>query len=314
VIERTVSTVIDPDLCIGCGECVRVCPSGTIEMREWKAEVTGERSLGCGHCAAVCPVEAVRVAAVDPDSLRFRTFSCRPEWQPHGAFDTAGLVGLMASRRSCRNYDETPVPRAVLEDLVKIGATAPSGTNSQRWSFTVLPSRAAVMALGDGVAGFFKRLNRLAENALLRGSLRLCGKKELSDYYRDYHQSVQEGLAEWEQHGRDRLFHGATAAILVGSRPGASCPAEDALLATQNILLAAHAMGLGSCLVGFAVSAMEKAPGIKTALGIPAAERIHAVIALGHPAETYLRLAGRKKAVLRFFEPPAGDASPKREG
>ena len=164
----------------------------------------------------------------------------------------------MASRRSCRCFEERPVDREVLEDLVRIGATAPSGTNSQPWTFTVLPERAAVMMLGDAVGAFFKRLNRMAANPLLRHGLRLIGRPELADYYRDYHQSVSEGLAEWEERGRDRLFHGAPAAILVGSRPGASCPAEDALLATQNILLGAHALGLGSCLIGFAVSAMQK--------------------------------------------------------
>ena len=308
MIERTVTTEIDREACIGCGECVRVCPSGTIELRDGKAAVTGDRSLGCGHCAAVCPSEAVRVAVLDAQSLQFRTFSCRPDWLAHGAFDTGELVRLMASRRSCRNYDERPVPRVLLEDLVKIAATAPSGTNCQPWTFTVLPTRAAVMALGDAVAGFFKRLNRLAANPLLRGGLRILGKRELSDYFRDYHRSVAEALADWEERGRDRLFHGATAAILVGSKPGASCPAEDALLAAQNILLAAHAMGLGTCLVGFAVSALERAPGIKAVLNIPGSEKIHAVIALGHPAETYLRLAGRKKATLRFSEPSEGSA------
>ena len=49
---------------------------------------------------------------------------------------------------------------------------------------------------------------------------------------------------------KDQLFHGSTAAILTGSNPGVSCPAEDAPLATQNILLAAHSIGLGSCLIG----------------------------------------------------------------
>ena len=39
----------------------------------------------------------------------------------------------------------------------------------------------------------------------------------------------------------------------VATAPGASSPKEDALLASQNILLAAHAMGLGTCLIGFAV-------------------------------------------------------------
>jgi nitroreductase len=77
---------------------------------------------------------------------------------------------------------------------------------------------------------------------------------------------------------------------------------EDALLATQNILLAAHAMGLGTCLIGFAVAAMERDPAIARFLGIPANEDVHAVIALGHPDETYLRIAGRKPFEMRVFQ------------
>jgi nitroreductase/Pyruvate/2-oxoacid:ferredoxin oxidoreductase delta subunit len=302
MIARAVTTVIDRDKCIGCGECVQVCPSQTLEMQDGKAVVTGARSLACGHCVAVCPVDAVTVGALDADSLRFNTFELQAAWLPYGQGHTAQVVRLMASRRSCRNFTGEPVPRPVLEDLIKIGTTAPSGTNSQGWTFTTLPSRAAVMKLGKAVGAFFKRINRMAENPLLRHGLRLIGRPELAGYYRDYHQSVAEGLADWEERGRDRLLHGAPAVIIVGSIPGGSCPAEDALLATQNILLAAHAMGLGTCLIGFAVSAMQKDGRIKDLLKIPREENVYAVIALGHPAVTYQRLTGRKKAVSRFVE------------
>jgi nitroreductase len=99
------------------------------------------------------------------------------------------------------------------------------------------------------------------------------------------------------------LFHGAPAAIVVGSVPGGSCPAEDALLATQNILLGAHALGLGTCLIGFAVSAMARDARIKDLLGIPRRESVHAVVAVGHPAVAYQRLTGRKRAAARFAGP-----------
>ena len=303
MVDRAVATLIDRERCIGCGECVRLCPSQTLGMKDGKAAVTGARSLGCGHCVAVCPVEAVRVEGLDPHSYRFHTFDCRTDWLPYGAFDAGELVRLMASRRSCRSFDPRNVERTLLEDLVRIGATAPSGTNSQNRVFTVLPERAAVMALGNAVGAFFKRLNRMAGNPLLRRGLRLIGRPELADYYRDYHQSVAEGLADWEERGRDRLFHGAPAAIVVGSAPGASCPAEDTLLAVQNILLGAHALGLGTCLIGFTASAMQKDGRIKDLLKIPREEAVHAVIAVGHPAVTWQRLPGRRKAVSRFVEP-----------
>jgi len=199
----------------------------------------------------------------------------------------------MLSRRSCRSYKNRSVDPQLLEDLVRIGTTAPSGTNSQAWTFTILPQRPAVETFGNLVGAYFAKLNRQAANPLLRNLLSMLGKPALANYYRRYHKTIAQGL--------DRLFHGAPAAIIVGSRPGASCGKEDALLATQNILLAAHTMGLGSCLIGFAVAAMSKAPKIQRALGIPDEEAIHAVIALGYPAEVYQRLTGRKVITPRYF-------------
>jgi nitroreductase len=271
-------------------------------MRQGKAVVAGDRSLSCGHCAAVCPVDAVTVQSLDPSASRFATFEADPRWLPHGECDVPQLVRLMASRRSCRNFKDAPVARPLLEDLVRIGATAPSGTNCQYWTFTILPSRKAVTAFGDQIALFYRRVNGLAEKGWLRNGLRLIGKPELSNYYENYHRSISEALAERDAGGRDRLFHGATAAVIVGSRPGGSTPEEDGLLAAQNILLAAHGMGLGSCLVGFAVVPLRQGGRVKRFAGIPEDENVHAVIALGYPDERYLKAAGRKQPVQRYFE------------
>ncbi|MGO9137481.1 MAG: nitroreductase family protein [Syntrophales bacterium] len=301
-MDRTLTTVIDGEKCIGCGLCVKVCPRRIISMQDEKAVVTGDRSIQCGHCAMVCPVDAVTVEAVDKESSRFSTFAQENSWLPFGEFDTVELVRLMGSRRSCRNYLSGPVARAILDDLVKIGVTAPSGTNSQSWTFTVLPSRKAVVDLAGRIAVYFGKLNRVSENRYVRKFLKLIGRSELDEYYREYHDTVEAALTDWKTSGIDRLLHGATAAIIVGSRPGASCPAEDALLATQNILLAAHSMGLGSCLIGFAVQAVRRDIRIKRFLGIPDDEIVYSVIALGYPDERYRQVGVRKKYVQRYYE------------
>ena len=302
MIDRKVTTVIDPEKCIGCGLCVKVCPSETISMQDDKAWVTGDRSLQCGHCMAVCPVDAVRVDEIDAQSLSFNSFNLENSWLPCGESDTARLVQLMASRRSCRNYSEQTVDRSVLEDLVKIGTTAPSGTNSQNWTFTIFPDPTAVNEFGQRIGSFFKNLNRMAEKRWMRKALKLIGKPALDNYYREYYPSVKDGLREWEFSGRDRLFHGATAVIVVATKPGGSCPVEDALLATQNILLAAHSMGLGTCLIGFAVEAIQNDSAMQQFLTIPAEETVCSVIAIGYPEEKYEGLTGRKKVVMRYFE------------
>ena len=78
---------------------------------------------------------------------------------------------------------------------------------------------------------------------------------------------------------------------------------EDANLAAQNIMLGAHALGLGSCFIGFVTRAMKSDRRIKRALAIPAAQEIHAVIALGYPKLAYLRLTRRVAVTPHYIKP-----------
>ncbi len=293
-------TILVEERCTGCGLCVGVCIYRRIEIRGGKARFLDLPCLECDHCAAVCPSDAIVIPALERGAPSFSTVEVPTRWLAPGESDPGELIRLMASRRSCRSYTDRPVPREVLEDLVNAGMSAPSGTNGQGWAFVIYPDRASVRRLGEQVAGFYERLNRLARNPLARAAARLFMGDELGRYYRDYYPLVEEGLREFREAGVDRLFHGAPAAIVVGSVGETYSPEEDALLATQNILLAAHAMGLGTCLIGFAVEAMVRARKVKAAAGIPEDHRVHAVIALGQCRERYRRTTRRKEARITY--------------
>lgn len=53
---------IDSDKCVGCEECVDVCPVEVFEMKDGKSVVVnGEECLGCESCVEVCETDAVAV-------------------------------------------------------------------------------------------------------------------------------------------------------------------------------------------------------------------------------------------------------------
>ena len=62
---------------------------------------------------------------------------------------------------------------------------------------------------------------------------------------------------------------------------------EDGAIATQNMLLAAHALGLGTCWIGSYNSLYEKE--VKEILSIPENKRVLSIISIGFPAETPMK-------------------------
>jgi len=291
--------VIDTAACIGCEACVRVCPDRILTIDDsGLAGLSGETCMQCGHCYAVCPVDAIDVPFLETGCALSTTGSdskgkatpVRPE----------ALMELLSMRRSCRCFTGERVGRHILDDLVRAGVTAPSGTNCQPWQFAVLETRADVLELGAATAAYYHRLNRQAARPWLRFLLRMVGVLTLQHYYDNYFETVRQGLDDWEERNDDRLFHGATAAIVVTADARASCPREDALMASQNIVLMAETMGLGTCLIGFVVEAARRDQTIGATLGLEKHQRIYSVIAVGYPDVVYQRPAGRKPVAPQY--------------
>ena len=55
------SVTLDKDLCQGCINCIKRCPTEAIRVRDGKARILKERCIDCGECIRVCPHHAKKV-------------------------------------------------------------------------------------------------------------------------------------------------------------------------------------------------------------------------------------------------------------
>lgn len=96
-------------------------------------------------------------------------------------------------------------------------------------------------------------------------------------------ENVRKKIAEVTAYGK--FLADAPLGIAVVIDPKASThPIEDGAIATQNMLLAAHALGLGACWIGSYGSAYEDKA--KRILEVPEDKRLLSIISIGFPAES----------------------------
>lgn len=292
--------VIDEIKCTGCGKCVNICPKQVLYIENRKARLNENNDcMLCSHCYAVCKDDAIGFDH-ELEDIEFKTFKYREKLLGSTDISPEMFVNALRSRRSVRKYKNEAIDDDILRDLVEFAVTAPSGSNCQEWEFTVINGRDKVWELASSIKGFFKKINRLSAKWFIRYlSVPFMGKS-LINYYRDHYETVVLAIKESEN-GVDQLFHGAPCVIIVHSPMDGSTPVEDAAYASYNICLLAHYMNLGTCLIGFAVEALNRSPDIKAELDIYEKNRIHAVIALGRPAVKFNRQSLRKNYSIEFI-------------
>ncbi len=180
------------------------------------------------------------------------------------------LLAWMESRRSIRSFDDRPVPRPLLERILQAAGAAPSAHNTQPWRFVVVWPGKDRRRLADRMADEFRR------------DLRADGLAEAA-----VEQRVGRAV--------ERLVRAPAAVILCATTAGAdrypegrreqaerTMTLQSVSLAGGQLLLAAHAEGLGACWMCGPLFAPQA---VRETLRLPADWEPQALIALGWPAE-----------------------------
>lgn len=129
------------------------------------------------------------------------------------------FIKIIMNRRSRRNYTEEKVNDHDLKTIVEAGLSAPSAWNSQPWHFTVI------------------------ENVQLIDKLSELTKEILKN-------SMDDKAKELSEDKNFHVFYHAPVVIIISGDIAAPMYEEGCAAATENMLLAAEALDLGSGWIG----------------------------------------------------------------
>ncbi|MEZ5163175.1 MAG: nitroreductase family protein [Fimbriimonadaceae bacterium] len=76
-----------------------------------------------------------------PHQYRGEPYQHREVSQSDGAKQLKDDLEIARQRRSIRHFSDQTVPREMIEDIIRIAATAPSGANKQPWYFVAISSK-----------------------------------------------------------------------------------------------------------------------------------------------------------------------------
>ncbi|MCD4782557.1 MAG: nitroreductase family protein [Candidatus Eremiobacteraeota bacterium] len=129
------------------------------------------------------------------------------------------VLKTIKKRRSIRKYLPNQIRQEELNAIIEAGIYAPTAKRDEPWYFTVIQDRKIIDIINE--------------------------KTKLQMAKSDTDWIAEKGQCE-EYH----VFHHAPTVILVSGRESAFSPLIDCSAATQNMLLAAESLGIGSCWIG----------------------------------------------------------------
>lgn len=176
-------------------------------------------------------------------------------------------INSLMTRRSIRAFEKRQVPDDLLHQIVEAGRHAATGMGRQPWHFTVVQDA----ALLDWI---------VSENV----KLILASGNEAQ-------------IARAKDPNFHNFFHAPTVIIISGTGDS-SIVTADCANATENMAVAAHALGLGSCYIASFVNAFSnRLPELAARLQTPAGFTPRFALAIGYPAAAPSERAPRKENV-----------------
>ncbi|HOO71731.1 MAG TPA: nitroreductase family protein [Spirochaetota bacterium] len=214
-------------------------------------------------------------------------------------------------RRSIRGFKKEPLPDSMIRRILEAGRFAPSAGNMQPWRFIVVKSPEILEQLEKDavrIIKFFMFFLDYTRGGFMRRLLtRQLAKLYIRILPNELH-PVPFGLMSQIALGKTPVFHHApTLILLVEDKRGVSCPATDIGICGQNMVLAAHSLGAGSCWIGL-IKVCMYFPKWRKKFGIKYPYRLNDCIAFGWQKPKADGIVPRETQLVEWYDRGPNDA------
>ena len=272
--------VVDKEKCTGCGSCIKICHEHCMSLVDRKAMIDYKACSTCAQCIAICPQKALSWDGVLPVDFEPALMPSLPQ-----------LEELLGERRTIRAFTSELLDRKTIEEIVSLGAYAPTHNFHLR---CIAIDNPGIIEAFDGAAFQFSRrvYALLFRPRLIRALVNLAPRSK-----RDEFNKALPKLEIAVKRGRGYDSRPAALVCVVGDRR-VPLSLESAQYALHNMSLAAQVKGLGCrSLVGNQMI-FNRSREIRQLLHLKPHERIFAVAGFGHPAVRFRnKVLGKRMSV-----------------